>query len=86
MFYEAMNSFEIPFPNIFRLHKNFDEIEYIPKKQFRVNEVDGFFIANSGKSTHIYIFKLKKGENFGLVLLNISIPLTLRLMELIFFF
>ena len=69
---------------MFKLLKNFDEIEYIPKKQFRLNEIDGFFIANSGKPTYVYIFKLKKGENFGVILLNILIPSTLRLMELIF--
>ena len=32
MFYEAMDSFEIPFPNIFKVLKNYDKIEYIPKK------------------------------------------------------
>ena len=44
-----MGSFQIPVPNMFKVLKNFDDIEYIPKKQFRVNEIDGFFIANSGK-------------------------------------
>ena len=45
---------------MFRLLKNFEEIEYIPKKKFKEKEIDGFFIANSGKFKYKNIKYLKK--------------------------